>query len=386
MVTFENQLVAIFVWTTASLSLKGRESHIGWDQHTKQKRLKYIIQNNRFLILGTCKHPNLASKVLSMATKQVASLWERRFKVKPLLAETFVDPEGFNGTCYRAAGWTEAGRTKGFTRVRKDFYQDNKRPKVLWLLPLQKDCLERLRDPSKKLPTETQTIPFGRLPVKQSQANSLYQALRCVKDHRTRKGGFPLSAMLATSILAISCGAQTVTDIFHFCSHLSDKQREALGFRMNKQVRGQFPYPSLSCWRSVLAKVDPEEINRALNPWLLANMKDLPKTFAIDGKVNGKNHSTLVSIVSHKDGQPIAQASASGNGQEQKLTSQLFQEIDEGTLEETVITGDALYANKNLVRKLSQDHGCTVMLQVKNNQKPPTKKSKTHEQSICSPF
>ncbi len=35
-----------------------------------------------------------------------------------LLAETFVDPQRFAGTCYRAANWLEIGPTQGYRRVR----------------------------------------------------------------------------------------------------------------------------------------------------------------------------------------------------------------------------------------------------------------------------
>ena len=40
-----------------------------------------------------------------------------RYGKRPLLAETFVDPEAYKGTCYQATGWSRLGQTKGFARV-----------------------------------------------------------------------------------------------------------------------------------------------------------------------------------------------------------------------------------------------------------------------------
>jgi hypothetical protein len=39
--------------------------------------------------------------------------WESRYKIRPVLLETFVDSERFAGTCYKAANWIYVGKTKG---------------------------------------------------------------------------------------------------------------------------------------------------------------------------------------------------------------------------------------------------------------------------------
>lgn len=73
----------------------------------------------------------------------------RKFRYRPLLAETFCDVERSAGTCYRAAGWIPLGMTRGFTRTNRqacDFYVPNDRPKTLWVKPLAPDALHCLRD------------------------------------------------------------------------------------------------------------------------------------------------------------------------------------------------------------------------------------------------
>ena len=96
-----------------------------------------MVQNSRFLLIPQSRPANLASRVLGLAVKALPAAWEARLGKRPLLAETFVDPEGYKGTCYHAAGWTKLGQTKGYARVSApQYYQDNERPKHLWVKPL----------------------------------------------------------------------------------------------------------------------------------------------------------------------------------------------------------------------------------------------------------
>lgn len=48
---YRGKAVALIIWTTASAKLAGRESYVGWDSRTRQKRLGWVVQNNRFLLL-----------------------------------------------------------------------------------------------------------------------------------------------------------------------------------------------------------------------------------------------------------------------------------------------------------------------------------------------
>ena len=326
------------------------------------------------MLLPSKRPSNLASRVLCLAVKALPDAWERRFGKRPLLAETFVDPEGYKGTCYNAAGWINCGRTAGYARVSgRDFYQDNERPKNLWLKPLHKDALSRLQNPTGLLPWEDPKARApGAMPVKAKQAESLQRALRSVKDPRSRRGReFPLPAMLATAVLAMCCGESTVSGVFRFCQDLTSTQRRCLGFRSKPQAPRVVPPPGESCWREVLGAVDPDELAKALNTWMQTQRKngELPALLSIDGKVIGNNLATLVSLVDVRDGTPLAQAAASGNGQEQKLTKELIRALPEGSLEGKTVKGDALYSNKNLVREIVQQRGGEVLVQLKANQK-----------------
>ena len=92
-----------------------------------------MVQNRRFLILPGVKLANLASKTLAMCLRVLADHWEQAFAYRPLVAETFVDPQIHRGTCYKASGWTPLGLSAGYGRQREDFYERHERPKQIWV-------------------------------------------------------------------------------------------------------------------------------------------------------------------------------------------------------------------------------------------------------------
>jgi Domain of unknown function (DUF4338) len=57
--------------------------------------------------------PHLASHILGRMARQLPSDWQQVYAHPMHLLETFVDPERFAGTCYRAANWIVVGETTG---------------------------------------------------------------------------------------------------------------------------------------------------------------------------------------------------------------------------------------------------------------------------------
>ena len=366
-VFFGEKLVALFTWTHACQALQGRDEFVGWDNRTRTRRLAFVIQNNRFLLLTPAGTTNIASHLLAKSTKSIVPLWKERFGITPLLAETFVNPERFTGGCYKGAGWTDIGNTKGYARYGCDFFTEHGKPKMLWLKLLSPNACADLRDPSVPLEGEKKRAP-GKLPISSKQAESLTKALRSVKDPRARRGRqFPLSAMLSTAILALCCGAKSVSDIFRFCQDLTSPQRLNLGFWSNPKAPKVVPPPGESCWRDVLSRVDCNELATALNTWRLSQI-EIPELLSIDGKVIGANLATLVSIVDVRDGTPIVQMAASGNGKEQELSKKLIESLPNERICDSVISGDALYSQKDLVKTIVYEKGANVFFQLKNNQ------------------
>ena len=144
--------LGVLLWCAAAKRLKPREDWIGWDARTRVERLKLVVQNSRFCLWRT--QPNLASRVLGEAARVLPEQWQRVHGYTPLLAESFVDPAHFAGTCYRAAGWEQAGRSRGTRRAGADYYLPGTGPKLLLLKPLRPDAVSLLRGPAEALPPQ----------------------------------------------------------------------------------------------------------------------------------------------------------------------------------------------------------------------------------------
>ena len=125
-------------FSASSWALEARDNWIGWSIQDKKERLHLIINNSRYLIFPWVKVKNLASKVLSLAARQLQEDWLREYCYAPVLLETFVDREHFVGTCYRAANWIHLGKTKGFGRTARG-KKPNRSRKDIYVYPLQKD-------------------------------------------------------------------------------------------------------------------------------------------------------------------------------------------------------------------------------------------------------
>jgi hypothetical protein len=87
--------------------------------------------------------PHLASHLLGRMMRMLPAEWARAYGHPVWFAETFVDPERYRGTCYRAANWIHLGRTTG--RGKDDqTHRANRALKDVLGYPLVEDFRERL--------------------------------------------------------------------------------------------------------------------------------------------------------------------------------------------------------------------------------------------------
>jgi hypothetical protein len=105
--------IACLAWSSAPRHLGSRDRFIGWSGEARRRNIRFIAYNTRFLILPWVEVPHLASHILSRIARQLSRDWERLYQHPIYFLETFVDPERFRGTCYRAANWMVLGRTTG---------------------------------------------------------------------------------------------------------------------------------------------------------------------------------------------------------------------------------------------------------------------------------
>ena len=132
------KLVACISFCACAWKLKDRERFIGWSEEQRQKNLQLVINNARFLVLPWIESKGLASKILSLAARELPRHWKHRYGFEPVLLETFVEYERHKGTCYKAANWVNVGRTTG--RGKKSISHERLIPaKDIWLYPLRKN-------------------------------------------------------------------------------------------------------------------------------------------------------------------------------------------------------------------------------------------------------
>src|ERR1700689_1874743 len=145
-VELDGRAVALLVWGPACYALKDRDLWISWSAPQRVERLKLVVQNPRFLLLTEKgQSPNLASQALGAELRALPEQWREGFGYRPLLAESFTDPEAYAGTCYKASNWAPVGHSAGYSRHRADFYVWNDRPKRLWLRELVPGARAQLR-------------------------------------------------------------------------------------------------------------------------------------------------------------------------------------------------------------------------------------------------
>lgn len=131
-----NQPVAALSFSAPALKLKSRDTHIGWTDVQRKEFLNCLACNSRFLIVPWVTIKNLASHVLSRSVRCLKKDWEKHFGKQLLLLETFVDPEKFKGTVYKAANWIYVGQTYGSTKKGVGYIYHGK-PKEIYLYALE---------------------------------------------------------------------------------------------------------------------------------------------------------------------------------------------------------------------------------------------------------
>lgn len=276
--TWGEEWVALLSFSASALKCAARDGWIGWDFRQRYSRLKLVLNNSRFLILPDRHVANLGSRVLSLCQRRLASDWEATFGHGVLLLETFVDPQRFRGTVYRAANWVYVGNTRGFRRTRRGYSATPQSPKMVFVQPLRADarrllCQARLTPPY--CPGES------KLMLTAAQMQSLPAFFSQIPDPRRAQGRrHRLSTVLAIAAGAVLCGMRGYRAISDWAQSLGQKSRERFGCR---RQGGGYVVPSEYILRDVLIRVAPADLDCALRRWneVYAGQDE---SLAIDGK------------------------------------------------------------------------------------------------------
>jgi len=139
------QIVALTGFSAAAWQTAPRDQFIGWNHEQRKKNLHLITNNARFLILPWVKSKNLASKILSLSARYIPDDWEKKYNIRPVLLESFVEKKRFTGTCYKAANWQLCGQTKGRGKLGPSG-KISVPIKDVWLYPLDKNFRNILKN------------------------------------------------------------------------------------------------------------------------------------------------------------------------------------------------------------------------------------------------
>jgi hypothetical protein len=385
----DGKAVALLVWGPACYALKDRDLWISWSASQRLERLKLIVQNRRFLVLAKKgQSPNLASQAMGAALRALPEQWRQHFGYRPLLAESFTDPEAYAGTCYKASNWEAVGHSAGYSRHRADFYMPNDRPKRLWLRPLMPEARQLLR--SVHLPQECRAglsaAASGTLPVNAEQLNSLLDVFRKAPDPRDTNTRYRIGPVLTLIAMALLAGRREIAEMARFATTLTQPQRRRLGLPRKKGTRAFHEVPGYGVFYQVLTRMDPEAFATLLNRWLQSRSGTLPQALALDGKMI-RDHIGLLTLAQHEDGAPQALAvydQKEGTPRcEQTAAAALLEQLP--PLDGKIITADPLHCQRAHASTIVEKGG-DYLLQIKGNQPNLLKQAQGRDALPNTPF
>jgi hypothetical protein len=138
LVFVKDRPIACLAWSSAPRHLGCRDRFIGWSAEARRENIRFLAYNLRFLILPWVRVPHLASHLLGIMARSLPRDWEQVYQHPVCFLETFVEPQRFRGTCYRAANWTVLGRTTGRGKADQT-HRVNRSLKEVLGYPLRRD-------------------------------------------------------------------------------------------------------------------------------------------------------------------------------------------------------------------------------------------------------
>ena len=115
----DGEWVVLMSIGSAAVPWEDRDRHIGGDEIQRGRRLEFIGQTNRWVVLADPqRYANLVSRTMRLMTRGVSADWRAQYGHPLFGLETFVDPQYFQGAGYKASGGRALGTTQGDGRRR----------------------------------------------------------------------------------------------------------------------------------------------------------------------------------------------------------------------------------------------------------------------------
>ena len=358
--------VGLLGWQSGAFKCAPRDRWLGWHRSVQFRRLHLVANNTRFLVLPEASGiPGLASRSLSRSLRRLSGDWEALHGHPLELAETFVDPARFRGTCYRASNWRAVGRTKGFARHNGSYTDPHGASKEMFVRPLRPDARARLSDPADRPEWACRATP---LRYSKAELRSLRGEFARLPDCRRGQGRkHRLETVLSIVALARLSGLSGPVAAAQYGAELDADELRALGAW--RSAEGTWTAPSAATICRVMAGVDPDALEAALRAWAAPRLGgDADAALAADGKrIRGANRNVegayfeTVTLVTH-GGRPLASRCCRDEGGELAAMRALFEDVD---LSGRVLTLDALHACRDTARAIVETHGADYVLSIK---------------------
>ena len=369
----DGEWVALACFSAAALHLKAREKWIGWSARQRARRLGFVVNNSRYLVLPERERlPNLASRALGLFLRRLSRDWQERWGHPVFVVESFVDETRYRGVCYRACGFEAVGPTAGFKRASRDFYHEHGEPKQLYLKELQpgaRTLLRRGRWPKELVEHEERIA--GPCPWRAPDLESLLDRFRQLRDSRSGHGlRHRQPFVLACSAVAVLMGAGGYQAIEDTCRKFTSRQLRALGCRRNRD--GVYAPPSDSTLFRVLSKVDTHQFDRIVGDWLLEQELSVIARLAVDGKtLRGSTRTDgkplqLLSAVTHRLRLTLAQVPIEDKSNEIPAFPRLLRDLPK--TDYALVTADAMHCQQESARVTTQELGWDYLFGLKGNQ------------------
>ena len=195
----------------------------------------------------------------------------------------------------------------------------------------------------------------------------LLQALAAVPDPRARRGvRHRLAVILGLAVCAVLAGARSFTAIAEWAADADQATRDAL------EITGVVP--SESTFRRTLQNLDADALDEAAGAWAQQRTAPAPgarRVIAVDGKtlrgsgVAGGPGRHLLAALDHAHGVVLGQVDVEAKTNEIPMFATLLDGVD---LAGTVVTADALHAQRAHAEYLAGQRGAHYLITVKRNQ------------------
>lgn len=193
---------------------------------------------------------------------------------------------------------------------------------------------------------------------------TLSEYIQRFPDHRTHGVRYRFGSMVLLVIVGYLCGRDSLIGVWRFAQTLSKPQRKRLGFR-----DGKLPTHPALC--NAFHEANAEALCVYLSHFVLRDHPEQALHLAIDGKrLRGSKHGDHpgVHVISAfcKEVQAVVGSVEMGCTNEIGAALDLLEKLE---LKGNIITGDAIFTQQELCRKITHKGG-DYLFPVKDNQKP----------------